>query len=173
MLAFWRRQDPVAAAAELLYGACVRHARSPAFYRDHGVPDTLEGRFDMIVLPVFGTIYRLQAEGSVGERMGQAVLETFFRSIDDDMRELGVGDLSVPRKIHKAASAFYGRSKAYAGALAGDGDLAVAISRNVFDAGNASGSAALASHLTAIVVELQNQPVEQLLAGQVHFPPVS
>jgi cytochrome b pre-mRNA-processing protein 3 len=173
MLAFWRSADSVTNAADALYSACVAHGRSPAFYRHHGVADTLEGRFDMIVLPVFATVYRLQSEGPAGEQLGQAVLETFFRSLDDDLRELGVGDLTVPRKVHKAASAFYGRSKAYAGGLAGAEDLPAAINRNVFDDQNAAAATVLAAHLTVMVAALQRQPAERLLAGEVQFPPMT
>lgn len=107
--------------AKKLYGAVVAAARQPEFYRDYGVPDTLNGRYEMIVLTLFQLLERLRAEGRTAQETSRLTLEAFFTDMDDCMREIGVGDLTVPKKVKKAATGFYERTKAYRAALdAGD-----------------------------------------------------
>jgi cytochrome b pre-mRNA-processing protein 3 len=172
MLAFWRRPDPAVECAGKLYAAAVAHARRPDFYRALGVPDTYDGRFDMVVLGVFALVHRLQAEGEPGHTQGRVLLETFFAAIDDDMREIGISDVKVPKQVLGAAAAFYGRSKAYGEALSDAAALTAALARNVYgDDGTDTGNAAhLARHLQRLVQALADQPAEKLLAGTVTFP---
>jgi cytochrome b pre-mRNA-processing protein 3 len=126
----WRRNPSIAA----LYGAIVAQARSPAFYRDYGVPDTLEGRFELIVLHTMLVVRRLAGGDADMRKLGQAVFDQFCRDMDQNLRELGVGDLAVPRHMQRMGEAYYGRTAAYAAALdPGDRDrLAGALAKNIF-----------------------------------------
>jgi cytochrome b pre-mRNA-processing protein 3 len=123
-------QNPIVAA---LYGMIVAQARSPIFYRGYGVPDTVAGRFDMIVLHLVLLLQRLKGESSAVQALGQEVFNLFCRDIDDNFREMGMGDLAVPREMRKVGEAFYGRAAAYEAALAvDDASLAAALTRNIF-----------------------------------------
>jgi cytochrome b pre-mRNA-processing protein 3 len=119
--------------AERLYGVAVNQARHAEFYAALGVPDTLDGRFDMIVLHVFLLLHRLKREGPTAARLAQALFDVMFADMDQNLREIGVGDLSVGRKVKSMAKALYGRCAAYEEGLAeGDGPLAAALRRNLF-----------------------------------------
>ncbi len=157
-----------------LYTQSVRAARDPHFYADLGVPDTMDGRFDMIGLFVFLVIDRLHTESKRGADLAQAVFDAMFLDMDTTLRELGVGDMSVGKRVKAMWEALHGRGAAYAAALdAGDREaLAAAIGRNVWRGAPPPGSA---DALAGIALEqhrnLQSQTVEQLLAGQVAFLP--
>src|SRR5438105_12562141 len=111
-----RRPDTIAA----LYGAIVAQARHPAFYVHYGVPDTMEGRFDMIVLHAALFFRRLRGESNADRALGQSVFDLFCRDMDHSLREIGVGDLAVPKHMLRLAEAFYGRAAAYDLAIASD-----------------------------------------------------
>src|SRR5262249_18838863 len=116
------RRDPQAATIAALYGAIVAQARNPAFYLEYGVPDTPEGRFDMIVLHLALVCRRLgRAQGpdqAPARSVSQAVFDMFCRDMDHNLREMGVSDIGVPKKMRKLGEAFYGRLDAYDRALA-------------------------------------------------------
>ncbi|MGF1456207.1 MAG: ubiquinol-cytochrome C chaperone family protein [Alphaproteobacteria bacterium] len=127
------RRSPVLQAADRLYGKVVAQARQPAFYATAGVPDTLDGRFDMITVHLVLAMRRLKAKDHAA--LSQALFDTFFKNMDSSLREMGVGDLTVPKRIRSMAEAFYGRVKAYEIGLedeAGIEVLALALARNVF-----------------------------------------
>jgi cytochrome b pre-mRNA-processing protein 3 len=120
------RRDPLDANIEKLYGAIVAQARAPAFYAAYGVPDTAAGRFDMIVLHVHLVVRRLVGESAEWRTAGQRLCEVFFSDMDANLRELGVGDLSVPKQMRGIAEAYYGRVKSYDAALRETGEVALA-----------------------------------------------
>ncbi len=132
MLKWFRERSANAFKANELYGAVVAAARQPAFYRAYGVPDTLNGRYEMIVLVLFQLLERLRSEGTAAEEQSRLTLEAFFTDMDDCMREIGVGDLAVPKKVKKAAAGFYERAKAYRQALAGNDGAAMAKALSTF-----------------------------------------
>ena len=101
----------------ILYGAIVAQAKLPAFYLDYGVPDTVNGRFDMIVLHAALVLRRLSSEPAPARAVGQAIFARFCRDMDHSLREMGVGDLAVPKQMQRVAEAFYGRARAYEAAL--------------------------------------------------------
>jgi cytochrome b pre-mRNA-processing protein 3 len=146
-----------------LYGMIVAQARAPAFYRGYGVPDTVNGRLEMIMLHAVLLLGRLEEEGPALRALGQRLFDRFCLDVDDSLREMGVGDLAVPRKMRRVGAAFYARQAAYRAALAADGEavLAAALQRNVF-AGAAPRQAAV--RLAAYVREAQRQ-----LAAQYGF----
>jgi cytochrome b pre-mRNA-processing protein 3 len=118
---------------EALYRAIVAQARHPALYVEHRVPDTVEGRFEMIVLHLVLVFNRLKTGARDEVAQGQGALDLFFTEVDHQMRQMGVGDLSVPKKMKKVGEAWTGRSRAYDGVLdqADPAVIAEALARNV------------------------------------------
>jgi cytochrome b pre-mRNA-processing protein 3 len=167
------RRDPQAATIAALYGAIVAQARNPTFYLGFGVADTAEGRFDMILLHLALFCRRLGGDPVTAGSLGQDVFDMFCRDMDHNLREMGVGDLSVPKKMQKMAEAFYGRLETYDRALAaaGDDDLALALARNVLGEAAPSGSARrLASYARAAARRLDETPVAGLTGAALRFP---
>ena len=113
---FLRRRNNHERAAFQLYGAAVAAARDPYLYETLGVPDTLDGRFDAIALHVYLLVRRLNAEPEPGPALAQAVFDAMFLDMDINLREMGVGDLSVSKRNRAMWEAFHGRSAAYAAA---------------------------------------------------------
>ena len=129
----FRRTPPDRIIASL-YGTIVAQARVPAFYHRYGVPDTVNGRLEMIMLHAVLFLRRLESEAAPARALGQELFDRFCRDMDESMREMGVGDLAVPRKMRRIGEAFYGRQAAYRAALAAPGDepLVATLQRNVF-----------------------------------------
>lgn len=174
----WKRIFGSSARNEVplaLYGAAVRQARLPAFYLEGGVPDTVEGRFEMVAAHVCLVLRRLRQAGAEGKEMGQRLFDILFDDMDQTLREMGVGDLSVGKKIKSLASSFYGRLQAYdEGFKDAEGPgLAAALARNVYGDADGAGihAAALAAYMRVADRSLQEQPVEEILAGRVVFAP--
>ncbi len=160
--------------ASLLYDRIVAQARQPAFYLDFGVPDTVSGRFEMIVLHLFIVLERLRADPETPNDPGQQLVETFFATLDHEMREMGVGDMAVPKKMQKAAGGFYGRIQAYADAVRDDDPavLTTALERNVFDDNQGSHGRphALAIYARCALRAVGSQSIDDLLEGWLRFP---
>jgi cytochrome b pre-mRNA-processing protein 3 len=173
MLLPLRRRRERQETIERLYGAIVAQARLPAFYVSLGVPDTVEGRFDLLVLHVY-LLFRRLAQGDAGARAtGQRVFDTFVADMDGSLREMGTGDLAVPRRMRAMGEAFYGRAEAYDAALATGGEdaIAAALSRNVYgDGGNAEAARKLARYVRRAASELASQDVAGIINGVIHFP---
>ena len=164
-------------AAHALYGAAVARAREPVFYTDLGVPDTLEGRFEMISIHVFLLLYRLKQEAGAGEMggpLGQALFDLMFADMDRNLREMGAGDLGVGRRVKTMAAAFYGRIRAYDRGLAeGEAVLAEAIIRNVFGGGSTEVNAGvLARDMAASSTALAALPIAAVASGECAFAPL-
>ena len=154
------------------YGTIVAQARLPVFYAEFGVPDTVQGRFDLIVLHMVLLLRRLATAAEAGPALGQRLFDRFCRDLDDNLREMGVGDLAVPKHMRRFAEAFYGRQAAYLGALdaTDQRDFENALARNIL-AETASGKAArLARYARAVIGELDAQQDDALLRGEVAFP---
>ena len=113
MLNWLAKRHSEARVASELYGLIVTGARQPEFYLAGGVPDTKEGRFALLVMHLALVLERLRPEGARGAAQGQALIEAFVADIDDNMREIGIGDLSVPRNVKKAAAALENRWDRY------------------------------------------------------------
>jgi cytochrome b pre-mRNA-processing protein 3 len=152
----------------------VSQARSPAFYADMGVSDSLEGRFDLLVLHLHLVVRRLSRPGlDGGASLGQKLFDTFFHDMDRTLRAIGVGDMSVGKKVKDMVRAYYGRCAVYEEALADAGDAALveALSRNVF-AGGDGDAESLAAYVRRAQASIDAQPEQQILSGSVAFPPV-
>jgi cytochrome b pre-mRNA-processing protein 3 len=163
--------------AEKLYGAVVTAARRPAFYAELGVPDTPEGRFELVALHLFLVLDRVKDHGAAGRALAQRTIETFVTDMDDCMREMGVGDLTVPKRVKRAAAVFYERSSAYRAALmeAGEAPIAQVLKDAIVVApGSAAIHAeALARYVRAADNDVSHVPFEQLQAAKITFPNVS
>ena len=170
-----------------LYGSIVAEARRPIYYSGYGVPDTVTARFDMIVLIMALVVRRLRAEPKPPEgariatgarateprELARQLLDLFFTEMDRSLREMGVGDVAVPKRIKKLASAWNGRVVAYDTALdAGDGAaLTAALARNVY-AGldERPHAAALAEHVAGLAAALAPLATADVLAGRIPWP---
>jgi cytochrome b pre-mRNA-processing protein 3 len=167
---FWRPSS--SATIEAVYGMIVAQARSPEFYRGYGVPDTVTGRFDMIVLHVVLVLRRLRGLSASANLppLGQQIFDRFCQDMDDNFREMGVGDLAVPKEMQRVAEAFYGRAAVYEAALGDDdgSELARALARNVYGtAEQCPGAKRLSDYMMEAERELATQDPG---AGQVRFP---
>jgi cytochrome b pre-mRNA-processing protein 3 len=175
-----------------LYGAIVAQARLTTFYTRYGVSDSVDGRFELIVLHLVLVLRRLGGEQTAGPtlgsptqgaprqgsprtagRIGQQLFDVFCRDLNDNLREMGVGDLAVPRKMRTFGEAFYGRQAAYGAALGAtdDRELEKALARNIFGLAEADENAArLARYARAAVERMGGEAEDALLAGKVMFP---
>lgn len=171
MLDFLRRK-PHERVGFLLYGAAVTAARDAYFYERLGVADTLDGRFDMVCLHASLLIRRLGALPEPGPALAQAVFDAMFADMDTNLREMGVGDLSVGKKVRAMWEALHGRATAYDAAIAsGDhAELARALRRNVWrgaDPGTAPER--LADIALAQERHLSGQTLPAFERGEVQF----
>ncbi len=161
----------------MLYNAAVKGARDPTYYTALGVPDTLDGRFDLVGVHVFLLIERLRAAPAPGPAVAQSVFDAMFADMDFNLREMGVGDMSVSKRMKEMWEAFHGRASAYTAALAADpgvlpGELETALDRNVWRGAAPPGAAeALAAAMRHLHVALAAVPLERLAAGDYSFPP--
>lgn len=169
----WFRRDAVKSNAEAVYLRIVVQSRKPVFFEDYAVQDTIDGRFDLIILHTFLVLRRLKQVGKDNEAFGQALFDAMFSNMDDSLRQMGVGDLSVGKKIKKMSSAFYGRVDAYdAPLIANDiSALADALERNLYrgepvDRGLSEG---FAQYMLDVFADLSNQEYDRFCLGLVDF----
>ncbi|MEQ9245628.1 MAG: ubiquinol-cytochrome C chaperone family protein [Nitratireductor sp.] len=157
-----------------LYERIVAASRQPVFYARWEVPDTPLGRFEMIALNMILFLRRVRDEESaVVREVAQEVTDVFFADVEHAIRELGIGDLGVPKRIKKLARMFYGRAAAYGEAIdAGDVEaLAAALRRNIRpDAEGWTGAEPIARYALAAAASLESQQTERLIAADIAFP---
>ena len=129
----WCRRDPREARARALFEKGVAQARRPGFYSRCGVPDTVDGRFELIALHVFLVLHRLKADRPETAELAQDLFDTMFQDMDQSLRELGAGDLGVGPRVKRMAQGLYGRIAAYEAGLEGpEGELEAALRRNLY-----------------------------------------
>lgn len=181
---FTRKGVAPATAAAHLYVAVVEQARRPDFYARWAVPDSLDGRFELIALHTFLVMHRLAAEPDEGARdLSQALFDRLFADMDRSLRELGVGDMGIGRRIQAMAQGFYGRMAAYRQAIEADGGpdggsddgeaLEAALQRNLYGTlrDEVVPAGAMAGYVRDAVRHLASQASGDLAAGRVTFPP--
>lgn len=174
MLLEWIRRGRARREAALaLYGEIVRQARTPDFYAALGVADTVDGRFDMIVLHAFLALRRLRRQGRAAQALAQALAEVTFADMDRSLREIGVSDHSISRKMKDMVKAFYGRVAAYDRAMDRADELDAAVLRNVYrEAEDRRAEAAwLAAYMRRQSALLEAQPLAEALRGELRFGP--
>lgn len=165
------RRRPAKTIGRTLYVAVVDQARSPALYERLGAPDTVEGRFELYSLHVVLLLDRLKRQGPAAAEVAQALFDDYVSALDNTLREMGVGDLAVGRKMRKLGEAFYGRVKAYEEAFSALPDetlLRALMGRTIYE-GVEDRSADLADYAAAQRGVLAAQPLDELLAGHVQW----
>jgi cytochrome b pre-mRNA-processing protein 3 len=170
---FFKRDRQSERIAAALYGAIVAQARQPALYADLSVPDSVSGRFEMILLHLVLLSRRLKTAGEEARKAGQEAFDLFCTDMDNSLREMGVGDLAVPKKMREVGEAYFGRSAAYeAGLSTGDVEgLAAAFDRIVYEGRAPAGvSEAMARYSLAGAEELRRQDEAAIMAGGPAFP---
>jgi cytochrome b pre-mRNA-processing protein 3 len=178
IFAQWRARRANRILIDQLHGKIVAAARRPVHYSDFGVPDTFEGRFELVTLYAGLVLRRLTQISDTGAEIAQELADSVFRHFEVALREIGVGDVTVPKRLKRMGEAFYGRIKAYGEALdAPNPDrLASALARNVYgiaEAGRAPMAVALAPHVRALADRLEETPFEVFARGDVEFPDVA
>lgn len=171
---FKRRDDQSAAAADSLHLAVVAAARRPVFFIDLGVPDTLDGRYEMVTLHAYLVLRRLKRDHPATGALAQALFDRMFLDFDHALREAGVGDLGVGRRVKQMATGFYGRIAAYDAGMDGDGPED-ALRRNAYGtvAADDRSLARLGAYLREADRDLAGQATTGLLAGRVSFPDIA
>jgi cytochrome b pre-mRNA-processing protein 3 len=168
------RSRPARLAGRELYESVTRQARQAPFYAELKAPDTVEGRFELYNLHVLLLLHRLRGQGARASETSQALFDTYVSSLDDALREMGVGDISVGKKMRKLGEAIYGRVRSFDAAL-GDADpasLAAMLERTVYAGQPSDHAGALAGYVRRAVDSLAGQPLEALFEGRAAWPPV-
>jgi cytochrome b pre-mRNA-processing protein 3 len=167
---FWKPRMPLRGTIEAIYGMIVTQAREPLFYRDLGVPDTVNGRFDLLVLHLWLVLRRLKPlEGGAG--LCQALFDRFCEDLDGNLREMGVGDLTVPKRMQTFGEAFYGRVAAYDVALAeGSEQLAQALCKNILDGAHIDDARRLGRYAEAVIAVLAGLDDAAIRSASWRFP---
>jgi cytochrome b pre-mRNA-processing protein 3 len=166
---FLSRKPRIGSAHYALYEAIVAQSRQTHFYADWGVPDTVTGRFDMISLHMALVLRRLKREGPAVSEFSQALFDLFFKDMDRSLREMGVGDISVPKRIEKMGGLFYGLVDGLGDALESedDGALDAFVLRNFLPAEQAGKAGAFAAYLTRQIAWLDALPGDGILKGSL------
>lgn len=174
MFARFRRARLDPAIPSTLYGVIVAQARTPALYTDLGVPDTVEGRFEMVVAHMALALRRLGSADDPAKSVGQGVFDVFCREMDDALRELGVKDTAVGKRMRFLGEAYYGRAAAYDAALgeANAEALGATLRRTVYGGAGEVAAPALAAYMLAADRALAAMPVDRLVAGDIPWPDV-
>jgi cytochrome b pre-mRNA-processing protein 3 len=168
---FSQPRTPSRGTIEAIYGMIVAQAREPRFYESLGVADTVNGRFEMIVLHLWMVLRRIRAMPE-SSRFSQALFDYFCSDLDANLRELGVGDLTVPKRMQAFGEAFYGRAAAYDMAIAsGPDEMSKALCRNVLNGFGMDNGRKLASYVEQSVAALDRASPAQLRSGTWRFPP--
>jgi cytochrome b pre-mRNA-processing protein 3 len=163
------RTKPIA-SVERVYGDIVTAARAPALYSAMGVPDTVMGRFEALALHVALVLRRIRSLPAPADSLAQELVDRFFADLDSALREIGIGDVSVPKKVKKLGQAFYGRAQAYEDALnptAAAVALENALCRNVLDRPDDPGLAALlAQYVRMTAAQYDRSDLDGFLNGE-------
>ena len=165
---FGHPPEKIAAAA--VHRAAVDQARLVPFYAEHGVPDTLDGRFEMIILHTFLVLHRLRSLPEA-QKFSQALYDVLFGDMDRALREMGTGDLSVGKQVRRMAQGLAGRTRAYQDGLAGTGDLVEALRRNLYGTVTPRDEdlGFMAAYMTRQAELLQTQDAATIIGGTVAF----
>jgi len=166
---------PAQAAGRALYAQIVTQSRTPGLYADLDAPDTVEGRFELYSLHVYLLLERLKGQGDQAGETAQTLFDTYLSALDHSLREMGVGDLSVGKKMRKLGEAFYGRVGSLEDALSAlpdTTDLTAMLERTVYEGADAAKAPDLAAYVLKQRDALRAQPLERLCAGDVAWAPL-
>jgi cytochrome b pre-mRNA-processing protein 3 len=170
------RPRPAKLAGRALFKQAAARARQPALYEAGGAPDTVEGRFELYALHVDLVIFRLKGQGAEAQEVSQALFDTFLNNLDEGLRDMGVGDLSVGKKMRKLAEAIYGRMKGYDQALQALPDetpLKALLGRTIFSNAQAPAAGPLCTYAIAVMAGLNALPLRDVIDGRIDWPDFS
>lgn len=170
LIGLFQHRQPLT-PAQRLHALVVEQARQPAFYTALGVPDTLDGRFELIALHCFLVMRRLKVEAA-GVELARELVEAMFADLDASLREMGAGDLGVGKRIKKMGQGFYGRVAAYDTALPDPAALELALTRNLYGTVAAPLPAAVgqvAAYVTKCAHSLEKQSISNISSGFLEF----
>lgn len=167
---FSKSRAPLRGTIEAIYGMIVTQAREPLFYRHLGVPDTVNGRFDLLLLHLWMVLRRFRSVSGAAD-VSQALFDRFCEDMDANLREMGVGDLTVPKRMQAFGEAFYGRAAAYDAAFAAGGEApAFALRKNILNGEDMENAQALATYAQTVMAHLDGFDDAVVLAGAWIFP---
>ena len=183
MFALFKRSNPLDKAGRSLYETCVHQSRNPFFYRDLGLEESFEQRFELLVLHAFLIIHRLEIEADeyprnkdLAERLSQSFFDSLFKNLQITLREMGVGDVGVPKRMKKMMLGFNGRIHAYQQALTSDAPfeaLSDALERNVFyytpSSPKQTDVKRLCTYTQDNLITLKNQRFDDMVCGEITF----
>ena len=169
------KRNPNKALIDKLHGEIMAGVQQPALYLRCGVPDTFEGRLEMLILHTAATVRRIEKFAAPGPELAQDLMDGVFRHLDATLREMGVGDITVPKRIKKHAEAFAGRALSYSKALEAKDEAALrlALARNVARDEALAGSpeiSRLAAYVHAVDAQLAGYELDHFLSGKIGFP---
>ena len=169
----FKRNSRPAGPVFAVYNAIVAQSRQKFFYAEWAVPDTVTGRFDLICLHMCLIMRRLRSRTGEGDSFSQDLFDLFFKDMDRSLREMGVNDVAIPKRIQKMGNLFYGLLGKLTEAIdSGDVQaLTEAIDRNIFDMKNSQSAARLAEYTTNLVVELDQYSADRIVSGDLSFAP--
>jgi len=173
MLSTLFKPRPAKTAGDALYAALAAQSREPAFYRAMGVADRIDARFELYCIHLALLLERLGGKGEQAEEVSQAALDAYVRSLDDVLREVGIGDLSMAKKMKAVASLLMGRLKNVRDALSPPDAAALAayLSRTVYaEAGESADTAPLTAYILRAHEALAAQPLAEILAAKPAWP---
>ena len=165
------RKKPATEPVYAIYNAIVAQSRQPVFYAHWQVPDTVTGRFDMISLHMALLFRRLRSEEAGGKAFSQSVFDLFFKDMDRSLREMGAGDMGVPKKIQKMGNIFFGLLAAMNEAMDRNDSAALegVLARNIFDGEGGAHITAITAYVASVDQHLATQPTSAITAGTIHF----
>ncbi|RYE49699.1 MAG: hypothetical protein EOP24_00185 [Hyphomicrobiales bacterium] len=165
------RKNPSSDAVYAVYTAIVAQSRQPVFYADWGIPDTVTGRFDMISLHMSLLFRRLRVEKQAGHEFSQALFDLFFKDMDRSLREMGAGDMAVPKKVRKMSEIFYGLMTSLNEAMDRDDRPGVqaVLRRNVYAEAEATHAPQLAAYLFTQYDKLAGQSLADIAGGRLEM----
>ena len=168
----FRRPAVPRATVETLYYALVQRAREPALYADGGVPDSVDGRFDMIALYAALLMRRLAGAPPPAGELSQGLFDVMFQDMDRSLREMGAGDMGVGARVKRMVQGFYGRMASYAAALDAEAGLEEALRRNLYGTVAPSDAtvAAMAGHVRDVAAALAATEVARFADGRFEIP---
>ena len=155
----------------VIYNAIVAQSRQPVFYTDFLIPDDVTGRFDVLSLHTCLVFIRLREAKGKEKEFSQALFDLFFKDMDQSIREMGVSDVGVPKKIQKMGSLFYGLLEKLTNALEEkDKDsLEKVINRNIYDDKNQKQAKKLAKYVLSLEKKLNAQGIDEIIGGKLEF----